>query len=233
MTHWKGPGGDEPMEYYPISLDVSGKRCVVVGGGRVAVRKVERLLDCGAEVVVVSRDLAPELADWKSEGRIVHREAEYDAASLDGAFLVIGATDRDAVNAAVSRDARARGLLVNIVDEPARCNFILPSLHRQGDLVITVSTGGKSPALAKKLREELARLYGPEYGALADILGALRERIRARGRPVEENKACFDAVVRSDILDLIRRRDAGAVRERILRLTGEDLPVSFREGAEP
>jgi len=221
------------MEYYPISLDVSGKRCVVVGGGRVAVRKVERLLDCGAEVVVVSRDLAPELADWKSEGRIVHREAEYDAASLDGAFLVIGATDRDAVNAAVSRDARARGLLVNIVDEPARCNFILPSLHRQGDLVITVSTGGKSPALAKKLREELARLYGPEYGALADILGALRERIRARGRPVEENKACFDAVVRSDILDLIRRRDAGAVRERILRLTGEDLPVSFREGAEP
>jgi precorrin-2 dehydrogenase/sirohydrochlorin ferrochelatase len=199
----------------------------------VAVRKVERLLDCGAEVVVVSRDLAPELADWKSEGRIVHREAEYDAASLDGAFLVIGATDRDAVNAAVSRDARARGLLVNIVDEPARCNFILPSLHRQGDLVITVSTGGKSPALAKKLREELARLYGPEYGALADILGALRERIRARGRPVEENKACFDAVVRSDILDLIRRRDAGAVRERILRLTGEDLPVSFREGAEP
>jgi precorrin-2 dehydrogenase/sirohydrochlorin ferrochelatase len=221
------------MNYYPICLDVSKKRCVVIGGGQVAARKVERLLDCGADVVVVSRALAPELADWTAEGRIVHRESEYDAACLDGAFLVIGATDREDVNAAVSRDARARGLLVNIVDAPAHCNFILPSLHQQGDLVIAVSTGGKSPALARKMREEFARLYGWEYGVLVEILGELRERIMARGRPPDENKQRFDAVVGSDVLEAIRRRDAEAVRRLILRLTGEDLPVSFREGAEP
>jgi precorrin-2 dehydrogenase / sirohydrochlorin ferrochelatase len=215
------------MKHYPIFLDIACKQCVVVGGGEVAERKVERLLDCNAKVTVVSMKLTPGLAAWRDQGRLVHRRADYDTSDLRDAFLVIGATDIEAVNEAVSRDAQALGRLVNIVDDPANCNFILPSLFQQGDLTIAVSTGGKSPALSRKMREDFACLYGREYGTLVEILGRLRERILSRGRSADENKKIFDALVRSEILEYIRRGDAETVRQMILSLTGEDLPVSL------
>ena len=174
-----------------------------------AERKVERLLACGARVEVVGKTLTPLLAAWKGEGRIVHREADYEDSRLAGASLVIGATDNEAVNGRIARDARARGIPVNIVDDPARCDFILPSVVERGDLLIAVSTGGKSPALARKLREELEEAYGPEYAILLEILGELREKVIAAGRPSAENRERFAAVVRSEILDHIRRKEWG------------------------
>jgi precorrin-2 dehydrogenase / sirohydrochlorin ferrochelatase len=216
------------VKYYPLCLDISGKRCVVVGGGNVAERKVERLLACGACVEVVGKALTPILAAWKGEGRIVHREADYEDSCLSGASLVIGATDDETVNGRIAKDARTRGIPVNIVDDPARCDFILPSVVERGDLMIAVSTGGKSPALAGKLREELEETYGPEYAILLEILGALRGKVISAGRSSAQNRECFAAVVRSDILDDIRQKEWAKVKETIRRLTGVEMEVEPR-----
>jgi precorrin-2 dehydrogenase/sirohydrochlorin ferrochelatase len=216
------------VRYYPICLDISGKRCVVIGGGNVAERKVERLLACGARVEVVGKELTPALAAWKGDGRIIHREADFEEAHLAGASLVIGATDDETVNGRVAQSARARGIPVNIVDDPARCDFILPSVVERGDLVIAVSTGGKSPALARKIREELEGVYGMEYAILLEILGELRDRVIASGSSSAENGERFAAVVRSGILDDIRRKSWTEVKETICRLAGVEMEVGQR-----
>jgi len=216
------------MRYYPIFMNISGRLCVVVGGGNVAERKVGRLLACGARVEVVGKDLTPELEGLRRAGAIFHRDADYDGAHIRGAFLVIGATDDDEVNERIALDARALGIPVNIVDDPARCDFILPSLVERGDLSLAVSTGGKSPALAKKLRRELEAAYGPEYAVLLEIMGELREKVIARGRSSDENRALFEAVVQSDILDKIRAGQWGLVAELILEMTGVELEVKPR-----
>jgi len=213
------------VRYYPIFLDITGKLCVVVGGGAVAERKVGVLLDCGARVEVVADRLTPALEALKQEGRIVHHDEAYQARRLSGAFLVIGATDSGAVNEAVSCDARALGALVNIVDHPERCGFVLPSVAARGDLVIAVSTSGRSPALAKRLRAELAARYGPEYDLLTGLLGRLREEVIAAGRPAGENRELFEAVVDSDILEHIRAGRWGEVKALIKRLTGVEMEV--------
>jgi len=215
------------MAFYPVYLDVSNERCAVVGGGEVAERKAAGLLECGARVVIVARDLTAELRAMKDAGEIEQVADDYRAQYLDGAFLVIGATDRADVNEQVFRDARDRGILVNIVDEPARCTFIVPSVFRRGDLMVAVSTAGKSPALARRVREEIEERYGLEYGTLLQIMGALRERIIARGAPSAENRALFEAVLDSAILRYIREGKGDRVREIIRDLTGEDIEVGF------
>jgi precorrin-2 dehydrogenase/sirohydrochlorin ferrochelatase len=213
------------MKYYPVNLDMTNKRCVVVGGGDIAERKVERLLECGARVTVVSKSLTPALKARKKTGQMDHIDRDYEDQALDGAFMVIGATDRNDVNERISKDAMARGLLVNIVDDPDRCNFILPSLVQQGDLSIAISTGGKSPALAKKLRKELEKQYGPEYQTLLVIMGILRKRILAGDQRAADNKAVFEDLVHSDILQAIRKKDRGRVNTIIRDLTGISMDV--------
>jgi precorrin-2 dehydrogenase/sirohydrochlorin ferrochelatase len=211
------------MNYYPIYLDVANRRCFVVGGGDVAERKVLRLLECGARVIVIGKTLSPALKVMTENGSIDWIEGDYDETHLRDAFLIIGATDRKEVNAKVSKDARGKGILVNIVDDPGKCDFILPSLFNRGDLTVAISTGGKSPALAKKMREELEGLYGPEYLVLLNLLGAVREKIRARGASSDDNKRLFEAVVNSDILQYIRENDWDRIYKMIHDLTGEDL----------
>jgi len=216
------------VRYYPLFLDITGRKCVVVGGGNVAERKVERLLACGARVEVVGKSLSPLLAAWNGEEKVVHRDADYEDSCLADAFLVIGATDDETVNGRIARDARALGIPVNIVDDPALCDFILPSIVERGDLSIAVSTGGRSPALAKKIRKELEAVYGPEYAILLEILGELRGKVIAGGHPSDENRACFEAVVSSEILDHIRAGRWKHVNELILRLTGVEMEVKPR-----
>ena len=213
------------MKYYPVNLDMTNKRCVVVGGGEIAERKVERLLECGAQVTVVSKSLTPVLKARKKTGQMDHIDRDYEDQALDGAFMVIGATNRNDVNERISKDAMTRGLLVNIVDDPDRCNFILPSLVQQGDLSIAISTGGKSPALAKKLRKELEKQYGPEYQTLLVIMGILRKRILAGDQRAADNKAVFEDLVHSDILQAIREKDRGRVNTIIHDLTGISMDV--------
>ncbi|MFH1078692.1 MAG: bifunctional precorrin-2 dehydrogenase/sirohydrochlorin ferrochelatase [Pseudomonadota bacterium] len=214
-------------KYYPVSLDLTDKKCVVVGGGAVAERKAERLIECGAHVAIVSRTLTPLLEGRKKANTIEHIDTDYEKQTLNGAFMVIGATDRDDVNAQVSQDARSLGMLVNIVDDPDRCNFILPSLLQQGDLSIAVSTGGKSPALARKIREDLQQHYGPEYKNLLKIMGSLRKKILAQRHAPEANKAVFEVLVRSDMLQAIREGNWVRVKKIILDTSGIDIDVNL------
>jgi precorrin-2 dehydrogenase / sirohydrochlorin ferrochelatase len=211
--------------YYPLFLNISGKKCIVVGGGRVAERKVERLLDCGAAVEVISQEMTPLLMDYCRKGEIIHRKGEFEGSMLSGAFLVIAATNDMLVNGQVAKDARSRGILLNIVDDPKQCDFIVPSLIKRGDLAIAISTGGKSPALAKKIREELDECYGNEYFLLLDILGELRERMIAERRDSDRNREVFEAVVNSDILDYIRAGRFDQLGALIRRLTGIEMEV--------
>ena len=211
------------MRYYPLYLNIADKRCVVVGGGEVAARKVERLVSCGARVTVIVRELGPALDVLKKNGRLEHVESDYRKEHLRGAFLVIGATDSPEVNERVYRDSKEEGILVNVVDDPGLCDFILPSLMERGDLSIAVSTGGKSPALARKIRQELESIYGPEYEVLLGIMGALREKVLSRQGPSEANRRVFESVLDSDVLDKIRKKDWQAAKESIRKLTGEEF----------
>jgi len=213
------------MKYYPVYIDVSKRKCVVAGGGDVAERKVARLLECGARVVVIGNELTPNLEAMKNEEKISHIPDNYKNDYIEGALLVIGATDRDEINERIYRDSKERGILVNIVDDPAKCDFIVPSVFQQGDLSIAISTGGKSPALARNLREELEQRYGREYRILLNIMGDIREKIISRGEPSDENRKLFESVLNSDILQHIREKNWDKVRKIIHDLVGEDINI--------
>ena len=163
--------------YYPVFMDLQGKKVLVVGGGRVAARKVLDLLSCQAKVTVVSPRLEPQLKRWAQGGEITSFIEEYNADFLQGAALVIGATSDTQVNRRIAADCKERNIHVNIVDVPALCTFFVPALLRQGPLTIAVSTGGKSPAFARRIREELQDTYSREHGEFVDYLGLLRSRI--------------------------------------------------------
>jgi len=215
------------LKYYPVFLDISGKPCAVVGGGEVACRKVQRLLQCGARVTVIADALSPELEALKARGEITHIDDQYAAEHIASALIVIGATDNRHVNEQIFRDARTERILVNIVDEPERCDFILPSIVERGDLAVAVSTGGKSPALAKRLRRELEQIFGTEYEIYLDIMGQIREMVLARGKSSDENRKIFELLIQSDLLDLIRKKDWNAVRNLIREILNEPIEVSL------
>jgi precorrin-2 dehydrogenase/sirohydrochlorin ferrochelatase len=214
-------------KYYPVNLDITNRRCVIIGGGDVAERKAERLIECGAQVTIVSPLLTPLLEERKKARQIVHVDKDYEEKTLHGAFMVIGATDRNEINAQISQDALSLGILVNIVDDPDKCNFILPSLVQQGDLSIAISTGGKSPALAKKLREDMQQQYGPEYQVLLRIMGSLRKKVLTQSYAPEDNKALFVDLVHSDILQAIRDGNRDLVNKIIYEHSGIDMDVSL------
>ncbi len=203
------------MTYYPIYLNLKGKKCVVVGGGSVAERKVLSLIDCEARVVVISPNLIELLEELKSKGKIEHIEREYKEGDLEGAFVVIGATDSPSVNRAIYKEASALNLLVNIVDVPKICNFIVPSIVRRGDLTISISTSGKAPALAKKIRLELEEIFGQEYETYLNLLEEVREKIKQKYESSDERNDAWHRILESDILDLIREGKDGLVKERI------------------
>ncbi len=172
------------MDVYPIGLvNLHQRRCVVVGGGAVAERKVGGLLDAGARVVVISPEVTQRVRDWAAAGRVQHLARAYQPGDLAGAFLGIAATDDVRVNAAVWQEGEARRVLVNVVDDPERSHFIAPAVHRQGDLTLTVSTGGRCPALAALIRDQLRAAFGRGYGELVELLGAARPRLLAEIPP--------------------------------------------------
>ena len=202
------------MPGYPVDLRLEGRACVVVGGGAVACRKVEGLLRAGARVRVVAPSPDPQLLDHAAAGRVELVRRPYAPGDLAGAFLAIAATDDAAVNAAVLREARSERVLLNVVDDPAHCDFYVPAVVERGELTIAVSTGGQSPRFASRLREELERRYGPEYGEWVALLGQLRRTAAARisdpTRRRELQQAAgsleFDQYLREGRLDEARSR---------------------------
>ena len=212
------------MKYYPIFLDIRGKICVIVGGGEVAARKAERLLDCGAKVFVISPKLTPALAALKEKDVISHIAAEYTGDLIHGAALVIGATDDEKTNATISLDARSKDIPVNIVDDPQKCDFILPSLVQRGDLAIAIGTGGKSPALARHLREELEAKYGREYEIFLNILGSLRVKM-VKNEGI--GRDWFESLLAAGILDSIKEKNVEKVKKTVHEITGEEVEIEF------
>ncbi len=178
--------GDTPhpaaqvIPYYPVALDLRDRLCLVVGGGPVAEAKVEGLLAAGARVTVVSPEITEALTAWAIEGSIIHRPHRYRPDDLDGQQLVFSASDQREVTESVSAEARRRGLWVNAADDPAFCDFLLPSVLRRGRLVVAVSTGGASPALAARVRRDLEAYFAPAYGELVELAAEVRAELRSR-----------------------------------------------------
>jgi len=201
--------------YYPAYIDIKGKRCLVVGGGKVAERKVKLLLKCDAMVSVVSPELISRLKELNSKGKIKFFKGEFKEKYLKDMFLVIGATDNSEVNLKIYKAASKKNILVNIVDSPEICNFIVPSIVERGDLIIAISTGGKSPALSKKLRKELEDRYGFEYSKFLNTMGSLRKKISSKIRDKKKREEIYNKLVDSDIIKLIRDGDDETVKSRV------------------
>ena len=171
---------DQDITYYPVFLNVKGKKCVVVGGGQVALRKIKVLVEHGADVEVISPDLCLELAKLAESGEIRALVREYQAGDLKNAFVAIAATDSSRINRRVVTEARERAVLVNVVDDAEHSDFIVPSYFRRGEVTVVVSTGGKSPALARKIRSRLEKEIGDEYALLAHLIAETRAEVRQR-----------------------------------------------------
>jgi precorrin-2 dehydrogenase/sirohydrochlorin ferrochelatase len=204
-----------PVAYYPIFLTLTGRRIVVIGGGNVAEGKVQGLLNAEADdLTVISPDLTPGLREHLGAGRFGWREAEYRDGDLEGYDLVFVATDDGAVNAEVAQEARRRRILVNAADDPPYCDFILPSVVRRGRIVVAASTGGSSPAMARRLREDLSAFLTPDYEALADLLAEVRLEMRAAN--LRADPETWSRAIDEPLRDLLRE---GRLDEAKRRLT--------------
>jgi precorrin-2 dehydrogenase/sirohydrochlorin ferrochelatase len=192
------------MKYYPVHLDINNRKVLVVGGGSVGTRKVKTLLDCGARVTVVSPEVSRQLRELAASGDIKLAERSYQSEDLNGVFVVIGATDDERLNQQISSDADRLNTLCNIADRPEVCNFILPSIVQRNDLVITISTSGQSPALAKKLRKALENQFGEEYGTLLQLMGAIRKKLLQQAHKPEAHKPLFEQLINSDLIVIIQ-----------------------------
>ena len=209
------------MRYYPINLDIQNRNCLVVGGGGVGTRKVRTLLDCGARVTVVSREVSDRLQDLASSGEIELEQRAYRSDDLSGMFLVIGATNDEKLNRQISSDADRLNTLCNIADRPEVCNFILPAIVHRDDLVITISTSGQSPALAKKLRKTLENQFGEEYGVLLRLMGAIRKKLLRQAHQPEVHKPLFEHLIDSDLIGMIQANKIEDINRLLFDILGE------------
>lgn len=217
---------DNSSSYYPIFLDIEGKKCVVVGGGQVALRKVRALLDHGARIEVISPDLCPGLGRMFKQGKVHAVRRDYAEGDLAGAVIVVAATNDNDLNAKVAEEARAKGVLINAVDDPQHCDFIVPSHLRHGDVTIAISTGGRSPALARKIRTELEKDLAAKYAPLASLVGGVRSELKRRGIKVSAD----DWQRALDLDNLTGILQANGAQEAKAALLEELLPAGGRVG---
>jgi siroheme synthase-like protein len=203
--------------FYIACLKLRGRRSLVVGGGDIGLEKVEGLLACDGDVTVVAPDLQPELQRLADEGSIAWIPRRYEPADLEGTFMVIAATNDSEVNIGVYEDAEKRAMLVNVVDVPPLCNFILPAIVRTGPLAIAISTAGASPALAKRMKREISQLFGDDYARLAVLLNDARGWAKSTLPTYQERKEFFESIVGGtpDPIELLRAGDEQAVLDII------------------
>jgi len=214
------------LKPYPLMINLQGRRVIVVGGGRVALRKVAGLLESGAEVAVISPEMEPGLEELARQDAIVWVRKCFDELLLDSysdIALIFGTTNSREVNVAIYEEAAKRKIPCNIADVPDLCTFIVPAVINQGDLMIAVSTGGSSPALARRIREDLSRRFGPEYAEMTRIMGEVRKLVLGTGNSSDENKKVFLEIVDSEILPAIKDNDW----ERALEILRTILPQNI------
>jgi precorrin-2 dehydrogenase/sirohydrochlorin ferrochelatase len=216
--------------FYIACLRLTGRRCVVVGGGDIGLEKVEGLLACDGDVELIAPDAIPELQQLAEEGSIKWTRRKYQKGDLDKAFIAIACTNDTDVNIGIFEDAEERAMLVNIVDVPPLCNFILPALLRTGPLAIAISTAGASPALAKRMRDEIAAQFGDAYADLAVMLNDVRGWAKRTLPTYQDRKAFFESIVNGDPdpIELLRNGDEQAVRDLIAEAQRTHAPVAPR-----
>lgn len=201
--------------YYPVFLNLSNKLCVVIGGGKVAERKVCSLLDCKARVKVVSPELTPRLKNMVAQGKIECKRGDYAPEDLNNAYLVISATGDREVNESVSKECMERGIPVNVVDTPSLADFIVPATVRRGPLILAVSTSGESPLLARLIREELETLYGQEFATFTTFLGNTRRKIIDSVTNLQNRQKILSQLVDKETLRLLREGCLELAKERV------------------
>ncbi|MEA1968442.1 MAG: bifunctional precorrin-2 dehydrogenase/sirohydrochlorin ferrochelatase [Thermodesulfobacteriota bacterium] len=207
------------MKYYPVCLDIKGRQALVVGGGLVGARKASTLAKCGANVTIVSPEFTDSLDNGKKEN-ITLIKKEYTKKNLNGMFLVIGATNNAELNRKIWSDAKNKNMLCNIADLPEACNFILPAIVRRGDLMITVSTSGSSPAFAKKLKKDLEIEFGEEYAEFLFLMGKIRKKLLAGKHAPDEHKSIFEEFIAKGLLEMIAQKNYSKIDALLLNILG-------------
>lgn len=210
------------MRYYPICLDLQNRPVLVVGGGPIAEGKALQLAEAKARIHIVSPTLTEPLRQKVDEGVMTYRQGEFSEADLDGHFLIICSTNVQSVNEAVAKTAQSRGLLCNVVDQPALCNFITPTIVSRGDLQISISSSGKSPSVAQRVKREISELIGEEYETFLQITGELRMKAQQTLPTYETRRDFLKSYVESEALDLIRR---GQIEEA--QVLGSQMLTNF------
>ena len=220
------------MALYPINLKITGRDCLVVGGGPVAARKISSLLSCGARVRVISPVVVQEIEDLAEAGKVTLKKRSYQIGDIEDSFMVFAATNQSEVQQKVKNDARTTRTLLNMADDPEGSDFHVPASVRRGLLLLTVSTGGGSPAFAKKLRRQMETEFGQEYTILLELFAKVRDAVLADGKNQDEHQQIFQKLIRSDLVEHVKTGDWQSVQtvlEQILpthidiRLLLEDL----------
>jgi len=213
------------MPYYPIFLDLNNQNVIVVGGGEVAERKIKNLLIYGCTIYISSPHLTPHLQQLVAAKKIYHIPDESLDTYIDTGFMVIAATDDAEVNSKIASQAKKHGLLINTVDQPKDCNFIMPSIVKRGNLQIAISTAGKSPALAKKIRKELQNTFPPEYDLLTELLGIIRTKLLSQNQSSSKNKVIFQQLVEVNLLEMITNKNWDGIQTTLQSILGENFPI--------
>jgi precorrin-2 dehydrogenase/sirohydrochlorin ferrochelatase len=213
--------------FYIACLRLSGRTSLVVGGGDIGLEKVEGLLACGGDVVLVAPDVHPSLQELAAEGSITWHPRNYRAEDLEGCLIAIAATNDTDVNIQIFNDAEQRAMLVNVVDVPPLCNFILPAIVRTGPLAVAISTAGASPALAKRMKREISELFGEPYATLAVLLNDVRGWAKGTLPTYQDRKEFFEAIVNGDPdpIELLRAGNSAAVKDLIAAAQSSYQPV--------
>lgn len=209
------------MKYYPVNLDIRNRKCLVVGGGAVGTGKVMTLLDCGAKVTVVSTNVAEKLQELSDSDIIKLEKRPFQISDLDEMFLVMGATDNQEINREIHSEAERLGILCNIADRPEDCNFILPAIVNRGDLIIAISTSGKSPAFAKKMRKDLEKEFGTEYAEFLKLMGEIRNKLLSEDHEPEAHKHLFEQLIKRDLVKMIKERQTENIDSLLFEILGE------------
>jgi siroheme synthase-like protein len=203
------------MRYYPVFLDIAGKPAVVIGGGDVALQKVKGLLDAGAEVTVVSPELQPDLQALAGEGKFRYVRREYEPGDLEGYFLAFVGTDDRSINAAVAAEGKQRRVLVNAVDDTPNCDFIMPAITQRGSIIVAVSTSGTSPAMARKMREELEMFLTEDYALMLDPAAEVRRELLEKQVMISPD--IWNAALDADVKRLLGEGRREEAKDRLLR----------------
>ena len=218
--------------YYPVYLDIEERDVLIIGGGNVCARKAETMMKYGAHVTIVSPQFTDEIDEWAKQGSLKLRQKPYEEADLTGASIVIASTDDPCINARIARDCRRRKIPVNVVDVTHLCEFIVPAIVESGTIQIAVSTGGKSPALARTLKEDLQKFVGPEYDEVNQVLGSLRGGAKKTLPTDIDRKRFFDSIIAQGVLAMMREgrsRDAYETIARACETAGVPLSQDLQD----